>query len=496
MGDGIDCFGIGQFGGYLLNVYNTITRKKEEFKPIEANKVKMYVCGVTVYDYCHLGHARALITFDLIYRTLCHLNYDVTFVRNFTDIDDKIIKRSHELGMDWRELTTKFIQAFRDDTAALGLKTPTHEPLATDHISEIIQIIQGLKKAGLAYESNGDVFYSVRSFKDYGKLSGKNIEELESGARVDVMDSKKDPLDFALWKSAKPGEPFWPSPWGNGRPGWHIECSAMSMKYLSETFDIHGGGRDLIFPHHENEIAQSEGCTQKPFAKYWLHNGFVNINAEKMSKSLDNFLTIRDILKQHSGEVIRCFILSAHYRSPLDYADVYITEAASALERFYEMKARLMDEAITNKVKINQDEANLLGIEKLKRDFVSSLSDDFNSAKVIGMVFEWVRQLNKAMDDHHISAEVAQKFLNVVDEISEVLGIFGADAHAYLKDMKTKGLAVSGISEDEIKKYIDERKQARQNKDFKRSDEIRDLLKAKGIQLKDSPDGRTTWTVG
>lgn len=455
----------------------------------------MYACGVTVYDYCHLGHARSLITFDFLHRVLKHLGYAVTFVRNFTDIDDKIIQRSNEQNIAWQELTTKFIDAFNEDTAALGMIKPTHEPKATDNIQEIIAVIKGLEEKGLAYQVGGDVFYSVRDFDGYGKLSGKDIEDLESGARVGVMESKRDPLDFALWKASKPGEPKWESPWGEGRPGWHIECSAMSMRYLEQTFDIHGGGRDLIFPHHENEIAQSEGCTGKPFAKYWVHNGFVNINAEKMSKSLGNFLTIRDILKEYHAEVIRLFVLSAHYRSPLDYTDQNIYDAASGLERFYLLKERLENFVAAAKESAStQDRSS--EITKLQSDFDEALCDDFNSAKVVGAVFEWVRILNKALDENNLALADAESFLQFTKTLQTVLGIFGSPAQDYLSFLKQKITAKGGLSEEQIEALIEERAQAKASKNFARADEIRDELAEKGIQLKDQPGGKTTWSVG
>jgi cysteinyl-tRNA synthetase len=474
----------------MLQIYNTLSRKKEEFKPITEGKVNMYVCGVTVYDYCHLGHARALIVFDLIYRYLCYSNYDVTFVRNFTDIDDKIINRSKEQGITWQELTQKFIQAFHEDTGALGLRKPTHEPLATDNIQGIIDIITKLEEKGLAYRVDNDVFYAVRKFEGYGKLSGKNIEDLAVGARVDVMEKKRDPLDFALWKGAKEGEPFWPSPWGDGRPGWHIECSAMSMRYLTESFDIHGGGRDLIFPHHENEIAQSEGCSHKQFSKYWVHNGFVNIDAEKMSKSLGNFLTIRNILVQYPGEVIRFFILSAHYRSPLDYTEQNILDAASGLERFYELKQRLVDYQGDHK-----DDGLADKVPEFKAGFEKSMNDDFNSARVIGQVFEWVRTLNKAIDEEKLSQQTKSQFLEAISNINDALGLFGYVPQDYFTEVKNKRTAANKVSPDEIEKLIGERLDARKNKDFKRADQIRDELAGNGVQLKDNPDGTTGWTI-
>jgi cysteinyl-tRNA synthetase len=476
-----------------VKIYNTLTRQKEEFKPIKEGKVGMYACGVTVYDYCHLGHARALITFDIIYRYLKFKGYQVTFVRNFTDVDDKIINRAKERGIPYDQLTKEFIQAFKDDTCALGFERPTVEPKATEHIPEIIRVIENLEKRGLAYRAGGDVYFSVRDFKSYGKLSGKNIEDLESGARVDVNEAKKDPLDFALWKAAKPGEPHWPSPWGEGRPGWHIECSAMSMKYLGETFDIHGGGMDLIFPHHENERAQSEGATGKTFAKHWVHNGFVNIDAEKMSKSLGNFKTIRDILKKYPAEVIRLFIVNSHYRSPLDYTDQVVFDAVSGLERYYQTLARVGE--CTKSGPATTATSIAAQLKQACVDFEEAMDDDFNTAKVVGLVFEQVRTLNRLLDQNALSAKDALAFLELGKKIHSVLGVFGSDPEVFLNELKAKSLAQSAVSEEEILQKIAERKEARKNKDFKRADEIRKELQAKGVELKDNPDGSTTWTI-
>ncbi|MBU0505180.1 MAG: cysteine--tRNA ligase [bacterium] len=478
----------------MIQIYNTQTRKKEEFTPIQEGKVKMYACGLTVYDYAHIGHARQQVTYDVISRYFKYRGYDVTYVRNITDIDDKIIKRANEQGIPYTELTEKFIKAFHSDVQALGLQTPTHEPRATEHIAEIIELIEKLIQNGLAYQVDNDVFYSVRSFKGYGKLSGKNIEDLESGARVDVMEKKKDPLDFALWKSAKPDEPKWASPWGEGRPGWHIECSVMSMKYLGETFDIHGGGRDLIFPHHENELAQSEGATKKPFVKYWVHNGFLNIDAEKMSKSLGNFLTIRDILKQFHPEVIRYFILTTHYRSPLDYTDQNVTNAQASLERFYTTQERLNTFVSAGQTPDKaQDVSDKLAT--FKEEFLASMDDDFNTAKVIGQVFEWVRFWNKALDENTASVSNVKNYLEIMADIHSVFGIFSSDTNNFLAALKEKAISDNELSEQDIQKLIVERKEAKKNKNFKRADEIRDELLAKGIQLKDLPDGTTTWSA-
>ena len=324
-----------------LRVYNTLTQKKEAFHALQDKKVKMYVCGITAYDHCHLGHARGAVSFDIVYRFFKVAGFDVTYVRNYTDVDDKIIKRSNEQKISCTELTEKYIAEYQQDMKTLRVLSPTIEPKATEHISEMITMIQSLIQKGLAYEVQGNVYFSVRKFPCYGNLSHKKIDELESGARIEIDETKKDPLDFALWKKAKLGEPNWESPWGTGRPGWHIECSAMSTKYLGETFDIHGGGRDLVFPHHENEIAQASGAHGKEFARYWLHNGFLNIDAEKMSKSLGNFKTIRQVLKEHDWEVVRYFLISSHYRSPLDYTEANLKDAKSALDRFYEMVEKL-----------------------------------------------------------------------------------------------------------------------------------------------------------
>ncbi len=477
-----------------LQIFNTLTRKKEVFTPSEPGKVKMYVCGVTVYDLCHLGHARALVTFDIIYRALLHKGYDVLFVRNFTDIDDKIINRATEKGIPWQELAQTYIEAFSTDTAALGIKTPTIEPKATDHVPEMLSIIKTLEAKGLAYPAGGDVYFSVRKFSGYGKLSGKTLDDLEAGARVDVLEAKTDPLDFALWKGSKPGEPTWESTWGAGRPGWHIECSAMSMKYLGESFDIHGGGRDLIFPHHENEIAQSEGCTGKVFSRYWVHNGFVNINAEKMSKSLGNFLTIRDLLTVVPAEAIRLFILSAHYRSPLDYTDQTVSSAISGLERYYNTKLRLESFVMAGEDK-PCDALLASAVSNLLEEFEAALDDDFNTAKIVAAIFEILPIFNKALDDKTASVACVTKFLNTVSLIHQVLGIFGTDAAVFLKELKSKHLTRIGFSADALEVQIQKRREAKAVRDFKTADSVREDLKAKGIQLKDNPDGRTEWSL-
>lgn len=479
-----------------LKLYNTLTRKKEDFVPLDPDgkKVKMYVCGVTVYDYSHIGHARANVVFDVIGRYLKFKGYDLNFVRNFTDVDDKIIKRANELKISCDELTQKFIDAFHADMKSLGNVDVTLEPKATEHIPEMIQLIEKLIQKNSAYEKNGDVFFRVRNFKEYGKLSGKNIEDLESGARVEVNEEKSDPLDFALWKSVKPSEPSWDSPWGKGRPGWHIECSAMSMKYLGETFDIHGGGRDLIFPHHENEIAQSEGATQKSFVKYWLHNGFVNINTEKMSKSLGNFFTIQEVLKKFDAEVVRAFLLSVHYRSPIDFSDQNLQDSFQALERFYLTVKRAQEFVKSNQ--IIEAKVQVKEIDLLLEDFEKAMDDDFNTAKLVGSLFEAVRVVNKSLDSKDASSAVlCDTFLKSLEKIYSVLGCYGTDATAFFSRNQEKAISETGIDEARILDLIAERKQARQSKDFKRSDEIRDELLAMSIILKDRPDGTTEWSV-
>jgi cysteinyl-tRNA synthetase len=478
-----------------LRVYNTLSGKKEEFQPLVPGKVGMYVCGVTVYDYCHIGHARANIVFDIVYRYLQYSNYDVTYVRNYTDVDDKIINRANQQGISSKQLAEEFIQAFDEDMEALGLRKPTHEPKATEYIDRIIVLAKQLIEKGMAYESAGDVYYSVEKFPTYLKLSKRNMEEMQAGARIAPGEQKRNPMDFALWKAAKPGEPSWESPWGPGRPGWHIECSAMSSALLGETFDIHGGGRDLIFPHHENEIAQSEGVSGKPFVKYWLHNGFVNINQEKMSKSLGNFFTIRDILKSYNPEVVRFFILTAHYRSPVDFSDQNLKEAQAGLSRFYEA-LQLAAEAVEGVPE--SDVAAQEGAE-LEAQFRAAMDDDFNTAQAIGHLFEGVRTINRLVAEKKFRKK-ADKVASVralrkkIAELGDVLGLFVSDPAGWLKQQNLKGLQALGLTEADLDAAIQERLEARGNKDFARADQIRDELVQKGIELLDSPAG-TTWKI-
>jgi cysteinyl-tRNA synthetase len=478
-----------------LRVYNTMSGKKEEFQPLVPGKVGMYVCGVTVYDYCHIGHARANIVFDIVYRYLQYSNYDVNYVRNYTDVDDKIIARANDRGISSQELSEEFIRAFDEDMAALGLRKPTHEPKATEHIAQIISLVEQLIEKEMAYEASGDVYYSVDTFPDYLKLSKRNMEEMHAGARIAPGEQKRNPMDFALWKAAKPGEPSWESPWGPGRPGWHIECSAMSSTLLGTTFDIHGGGRDLIFPHHENEIAQSEGASGKRFVKYWLHNGFVNVNQEKMSKSLGNFFTIRDILKSYDPEVVRFFILTAHYRSPIDFSDQNLNDSQAGLSRFYEA-LQAADNAVEG---CPEGEADGQEAAALAEQFRTAMDDDFNTAQAIGHLFEGARTINRLIAEKKFRKQ-ADKVASVralrqkISELGDVLGLFASEPANWLKQKNLKGLLALGLSEADVEALINERLVARSNRDFARADQIRDGLAARGVELLDSPTG-TTWKV-
>ena len=458
----------------MLSIYNTLTRQKEPFKPIDPGRVRMYVCGMTVYDYCHLGHARMLVVFDVIYRYLKASGYQVTYIRNITDIDDKIIKRASENEETIQQLTERFIRAMHEDTDALLIERPTAEPKATETIAEIIDMIETLVEKGHAYRAdNGDVYYAVKTFADYGKLSGKRSEDLMAGARVDVDEHKRDPLDFVLWKAAKPGEPAWPSPWGEGRPGWHIECSAMSTSRLGEHFDIHGGGQDLQFPHHENEIAQSEGCTGQPYVNYWIHNGFVRVNEEKMSKSLGNFFTVRDILKHYRAEEVRFFILNSHYRSPLNYSDEQLDNARAALTRLY-TALRGMDEV----------PAGNTG-EDFRNRFNAAMDDDFNTAEALAVLFDLARDINRMREQ---GLDRIAEACGLLRELGGVLGLLQGDADEYLK----AGAQGSGLATEEIERLIALRREARANKDWAESDRLRDVLKEQGIVLEDSATG-TSW---
>ena len=457
----------------MLKIYNTLTNQKEEFSPIDPNSIGIYVCGMTVYDFCHMGHARVLVMFDVITRHMKRNFPDVNYVRNITDIDDKIISRAIENNEDIYALTNRFIDAMHEDEKALGVLTPDLEPRATDSIDQMINMIESLTKKGLAYQGkNGDVYYSVRKFKNYGRLSGKNLDDLVAGARIDIESDKQDPLDFVLWKMAKPNEPKWPSPWGEGRPGWHIECSAMSTHFIENHFDIHGGGMDLTFPHHENEIAQSEGANNCKFVNTWMHVGFVNINDEKMSKSLNNFFTIRDVLEKYDGETVRYFLMSSHYRSPLNFSDENIASAKSALKRLY-----------TSYRGLSIDKGTLIGnISDFENRFNSALDDDFNTPIALSILFEIAKQINiNRKDDLKQAKTLAQLLI----KLGNCIGILEYDVEDYLK----QGMELSELN---INEKIRQRDAARDSKDFALSDQIRDELLALGIILEDSTNG-TTW---
>ena len=452
-----------------LQIFNSLTRQKETFKPLVPGKVGMYVCGMTVYDFCHLGHARVMVAFDVIARYLRHRGYDVNYIRNITDIDDKIIKRANENGESFDALTERFIAEMHKDSDLLGIERPSAEPKATAHIDDIIALNETLISKGFAYSAdNGDVYYSVRKFDGYGKLSGKVLDELEAGARVEVDEHKRDPLDFVLWKAAKPEEPHWHSPWGIGRPGWHIECSAMSKCCLGDTFDIHGGGPDLKFPHHENEIAQSEAANGKKFVNTWMHAGAVRVDGEKMSKSLGNFFTIREILEKYPAEVVRFFLLSSQYRSAINYSEDSLIEAQTKLERFYNA---LLGVAVGVVEDINND---------YSQRFHAAMDDDFNTPEAIAAMFDLVRAVNKASGAEQAALAGQLRFLG------GVLGCLQSDPQAFLQ-------AGAGDEADWIESMIVKRAEAKKAKDFATADAVRDELLAKGIVLRDGPEG-TTWS--
>jgi len=444
----------------------------------------MYVCGVTVYDSCHVGHARSLLTFDVIYRYLCFLGYQVAFVRNFTDLDDKIIQRAKEQGTTSEAIATRYIREFSQDSAALGLLPPTHEPKATEHIPEIISLIRRLEEKGMAYRIDGDVFFPVERFPGYGKLSRRKIEELEAGARVEVDERKRSPMDFALWKASKEGEPFWESPWGEGRPGWHVECSAMSTKYLGQPFDIHGGGRDLVFPHHENEIAQSEGAFDCPFARYWIHNGFLNINQEKMSKSLGNIYTIREILERYEAATLRYYFLGSHYRSPIDFFDQGLEDAEKSMERIYETMDRL-DRLVPANGGTIPDEAVL-------DEFRREMDEDFNTPRALAFIFDEIHALNRRLDEGK-TAGLSARVL-AMKSAGEVLGLFQEKAELFLRRKRERWMRNHGLSAQAIEELIQRRDRARSAKQWQEADRIRAELQERGITLEDTPGG-TIWKV-
>jgi cysteinyl-tRNA synthetase len=472
-----------------VTLYNTLTQKKEELVPYSENKIKMYVCGPTVYSSAHLGHARAAVTFDVIERFLSYIGYEVTYVRNFTDIDDKIIQKANEAGVPAQEISEKYIQEYKEDMASIGVKPPTIQPKVTEHVPEIIEMIGRIIDNGHAYQSGGDVFFSVKKFNGYGKLSRRDPDDMMAGSRIDINEKKEDPLDFALWKGAKPGEPFWESPWGNGRPGWHIECSLMSTKYLGESFDIHGGGKDLIFPHHENEIAQSEAATGKPFAKYWIHNGLIQINREKMSKSIGNILNVREAVSMWSKEAIRLFFLSHQYLNPADFSDTTMNEAEAALERLYITLKRAKD---ISENENGEDKDLAASVETFKERWIKTMCDDFNTADALGSLFELTRAINRSLDSVGWTPSL-ETALEEINHFGSTLGILEYEPEEYLQGLKLEK-ASSGITEEEIQELIKERNSAREEKNWARADEIRDELDEKGIVLEDKTEG-TLWRV-
>lgn len=485
-------------------IYNTKTRKKEIFQPVREGAVGMYVCGITAYDVCHIGHARAAIVFDVVFRHLKARGYDVTYVKNFTDIDDKIIDRANQEGVGITEIAERYIALHDEDMAALNVLTPTFTPRATEHMEGMIALIRALEKKGIAYAVDGDVFFAVARFSAYGGLSGRNPDEMMAGARVDVNDKKKNPLDFVLWKKSKESEPSWESPWGMGRPGWHIECSAMSRRYLGEPFDIHGGGEDLIFPHHENEIAQSQAATGTPPALYWMHNGFVKINAEKMSKSLGNIFPIREIVRQFHPEVLRLFMLQSHYRSPVDYSDVSLREARTALIRCY-TALRLMKDARGVDAHRGRSKTEPAGgkfaakLREFVEKFDAALDDDFNTAQALGFVFDAARLVNQVMMvEKKMPPDARQAILETAREafrhFGDVLGIFQSDPDLFFSTDRDIEAEKRGIDIHRVEALIADRQKARENKDWHRADEIRRELASQGIALKDEA-GRTRWII-
>ncbi len=480
-----------------LRIYNTLSRNKEEFIPIADGHVGMYVCGVTVYDYCHVGHARSAVVFDVIYRYLQHLGYEVNYVRNFTDIDDKIIKRANEELIPCDELTEKFIQAFYDDMDTLNIARPTAEPKATEHIDTMIKMISSLIERGKAYAVDGDVYYSIQSFDDYGKLSGKNIDDLMAGARVEVNEQKRNALDFVLWKKSKLHEPSWDSPWGGGRPGWHIECSAMSQKYLGNFFDIHGGGKDLVFPHHENEVAQSCGHTGVPPVKYWVHNGFVNIDEEKMSKSLGNFFTIRDILKIYHPEVLRLFLLTNHYRSPIDFSDQNLVEATKTLDRYYEFFASALKKRGAKETGAMPADQEKPGDLPIMQKFTEAMDDDFNTALALAHMGDALRHLNKALTELGNDPASLDKFdaeTQALKYAGRLLGLFyrtPEDYHSQTFQIKNQERE---LDIKKVEEMIAIRNDARAKKEWERSDWYRDELDKMGVLIEDTAEG-TTWKI-
>ncbi len=484
--------------GGRMKIYNTLTGKKEEFIPVEAGRVGMYACGVTVYDHCHIGHARSAVVFDVMRRYMMSRGYQFKYIRNFTDIDDKIINKAKKEGISWDAVARKYTEEYYRDMDRLGVGRADVEPKATDHIEEIVDMVKGLVDKGFAYEQDGSVYFEVEKFQGYGKLSKRDLEDMMAGARVEVDERKKNPMDFALWKASKEGEPFWKSPWGPGRPGWHIECSAMSLKHLGGTFDIHGGGADLIFPHHENEIAQSEAFTGSPFVRYWVHNGFITVDKEKMSKSLGNFFTIQEILNKFDAEAVRFFLLSTHYRSPIEFSDEQLREAEASIDRYYTTVLRIRDflSQESTKEKPGSDEKALSDLlTKFLDKFREAMDDDFNTALAIGTIFELIRMLNKYMDGRPSGKKALELIKNadeMLREAGNVLNLFHRTPEQWYRElMAVKGI---GFTEDDILARIRERQAARDRKDWAEADRIRNELDEKGILLEDRKDG-TGWKV-
>jgi len=484
--------------GGRMKLYNTLSGKKEDFVPVMPGQVRMYVCGITVYDHCHIGHARSAIVFDIIRRYLVYRGYKVTFVKNFTDIDDKIINRAKQEGISWDEISKKYIEEYYHDMEQLGVGRADIEPKATEHIQEILGITQGLVDKGYAYAVDGDVYFQVEKFADYGKLSKRDIDDMIAGARVDVNEKKRNPMDFALWKASKEGEPAWDSPWGPGRPGWHIECSAMSQKHLGDTFDIHGGGADLAFPHHENEIAQSEAYTGKPFARYWVHNGFITVDKEKMSKSLGNFFTIKDILGKFDAEVVRFFLLSTHYRSPIEFSDEQLRDAEISIDRYYATSLRIRDFVAQDHTK-EKTAADEQVFEEFLARFIERLTgamdDDVNTALAIGNIFELIRALNKYLDGKPSGSKavaLAKKAETVLKEAGSILNIFTRTPEEWNRSLMR--FKCPDVTEGLILTKIQERQKARELKDWAMADAIRKELDEKGVVLEDKKEG-TSWKV-
>lgn len=459
-----------------MKIFNTMTRRKDDFVPLSEGKVGIYVCGSTVYDFIHIGNARPMVVFDTLRRYFEYRGYEVTYIQNFTDIDDKMIKRANESGITVKQLGDRFIKEFYTDANGLGIMPASVNPRATEHIQEIINIISTLEEKGFAYNVDGDVYFDTQKFSSYGRLCGQNLDDLNMGARIDVNNVKKNPMDFALWKSKKEGEPYWESPWGEGRPGWHIECSAMSMKYLGPTFDIHAGGLDLIFPHHENEIAQSECCTGKQFARYWMHNGYIQINGEKMSKSLGNFITVRQVSEKYDLEVLRMFLLQVQYRNPINYTDDAILATKNALDRLYNLKFRLEQIISEKKDDVSENDSEWQSaLDKYRTAFIAKMDDDLNTADALAVIFDLVREINTSINDDFSSAK-AKAALDMLTELTGVLGLL-------------KRRTSNSSIDSEIEELIAQRQAARKNKNWAEADRIRDLLKSKGIILEDTKDG-------